>query len=115
LSNHDLNTQLQASSDNLQDAGKKLSKLNKPRLSIEKNQSIALQNNNESKEPFTNKHGKVQNHRLIKQSKYGEVLRKHNAIPEVGTTQQQMRKQYDEKLSENQLQKLMGKQILITN
>lgn len=48
------------------------------------------------------------NKRLIQQSKYNEVLRKNKAIPEVGTTEQQMRKQYDEKLSENQLQKLLS-------
>lgn len=37
-------------------------------------------------------------------------------FPEVGTTEQQMRKQYDEKLSDNQLKKLlMGKHILQQN
>jgi hypothetical protein len=31
---------------------------------------------------------KVQKYRFLKQSQYNEVLRKHKAIPEVGTTQQ---------------------------
>jgi hypothetical protein len=65
---------------------KKQNKFTKQRHSIEKCQNISIQNNFENKEPLMNKHGKVQNHRLIKQSKYNEVLRKHNAIPEVGTT-----------------------------
>lgn len=58
-------------------------------------------------------HGKVQNKRLIQQSKYNEVLIKNKAIPEVGTTQQQMRKQYDEKLSENQIAKLLSNKHFI--
>jgi hypothetical protein len=39
-------------------------------------------------------------------------LRKNKAIPEVGTSQQQLRKQYDDKLDENQIKKLlMGKKF----
>ena len=48
--------------------------------------------------------------RLIYQSKYNEVLRKNKAIPEVGTSYQQMRKQHDPGLNVEQLEKLlMGK------
>jgi hypothetical protein len=65
------------------------------------------------REQQTNPHGKVQNKRLIQQSKYNEVLRKNKAIPEVGTTRQQMRKQYDAQLSDDQIQKLLrGNQIV---
>lgn len=60
------------------------------------------------REEKTERESKLPNKRLIQQSKYNEVLRKNKAIPEVGTTQQQMRKQYDEKLSENQLQRLLS-------
>jgi hypothetical protein len=38
------------------------------------------------KEQNVNKHGKVQNYKFLKQSQYNELLRKHKAIPEVGTT-----------------------------
>lgn len=41
------------------------------------------------------------------------MLHKNKAIPEVGTSYQQMRKQYDPKLDDNQLRKLLiGKQFL---
>jgi len=61
----------------------------------------------------SNQPARFQNNRLIQQSKYNKVLHKNKAIPEVGTSYQQMRKQYDPKLDDNQLRKLLtGKQFL---
>ena len=81
---------------------------NKKALNVQQIKDINPETKEGGEQPQTNQHGRVINKRLIQQSRYNEVLRNHKAIPEAGTTEQQLRKHYDERVSEQQIQKLLN-------